>query len=284
MQQYICYNGYYHKAEEPVLPHDNRGFLYGDALFETMRANGKVIHFFNDHISRLYHSMKTLGMDVPEKIRTAAINEDIVKLLNKNRHLKGARIRLTVFRNSGGKYTPQTNEVSYLISSEKLPSDIYQLNDEGLVIDIFQQYKKPLNLLSNLKTTNDLIYILAGLFKKEQRLNECILLNENNELVEAISSNLFLVKENILKTPPLKSGCLNGIMRKQILELAEDVGLKISMEQKITPQELLESDEIFLTNAVHGIQWVKGFRNIRYYKSTAKKLIQRLNEITQIDQ
>lgn len=283
MQQYICYNGSYYRSDEPVLMHNNRGFLYGDALFETMRANGKVIHFFEDHISRAFYSMKALRMNPPDNIEKGYIKDEIIKLLNKNRHLKGARIRLTIFRDSGGKYTPDRNSISYIIESEALKNDIYTLNDRGLVIDIYQEYKKPLNVLSNLKTTNDLVYIMAGIFKKENHLDECILLNERNEVTESISSNLFLVKDNILKTPTLKSGCLNGVMRKQILSFAEEIDLKISLQHSLTPEELLNSDEIFLTNAIKGIQWVGAFRDIRYYKNTAKKLMKRLVEQTKLE-
>jgi len=283
LRQYINLNGKFYDNQSPVLSHLNRGFLYGDALFETMHANGTHIQFFDDHIERLMDAMKKLKMIIPEEFITKAIEKQIVKLLRKNRHLKGARIRLTVFRNEGGKYTPQTNEVSYLIDSEKLPSYEYELNKKGLQIDLFNELRKPINYLSNLKTTNDLIYVLAGNFKKENELDECIIINQNNEVCEAISSNLFIVKDQIIKTPPLKSGCLNGIMRKKVIAYAKELGFKISVNYTIAPQELLNCDEIFLTNAIKGIQWVGGFRQKRFYKTTANKLIQKLNAETALE-
>jgi branched-chain amino acid aminotransferase len=283
LKKYINLNGEFYDSQTPVLTHLNRGFLYGDALFETMHANGTQIQFFDDHIERLMEGMKKLKMILPESFITKSIEKQIIKLLRKNRHLKGARIRLTVFRNEGGKYTPQTNEISYLIDSEKLPYDQYELNKKGLQIDLFSELKKPLNYLSNLKTTNDLIFVLAGDFKREHNLDECILINQKNEVCEAISSNVFLVKDNIIKTPPLNSGCLNGIMRKKIIEYANGLGMKISKDYQIAPQELLECDEIFLTNAIKGIQWVGGFRQKRYFKTNAQKLIQKLNEETSLE-
>ncbi|MFO8234316.1 MAG: aminotransferase class IV [Bacteroidales bacterium] len=282
MQQYICLNGYYHKAEEPVLNYNNRGFLYGDALFETMRANGKTIHFFDEHISRIFYSMKELKMKIPKKIEDKSIKHEIIKLLHKNRHLKGSRIRLTVFRDSGGKYAPEKNTASYLIETDALDNETYQLNDKGLNIDVFYAYKKPRSLLSNMKTTNDLIYILAGIFKQERQLDECIILNDNNEVTEAVSSNIFLVNGNVLKTPPLTSGCLNGIMRKQVLNFTKEIGLQIAL-QKISPEELLESDEVLLSNAIHGIQWVGAFRDIRYFNKTSKEMLKMLNQLTKIE-
>ena len=283
LKKYINLNGEFCDSQAPVLTHLNRGFLYGDALFETMHANGTQIQFFDDHIERLMEGMKKLKMILPESFITKSIEKQIIKLLRKNRHLKGARIRLTVFRNEGGKYTPQTNEISYLIDSEKLPYDQYELNKKGLQIDLFSELKKPLNYLSNLKTTNDLIFVLAGDFKKEHNLDECILINQKNEVCEAISSNVFLVKDNIIKTPPRNSGCLNGIMRKKIIEYANSLGMKISKDYPIAPQELLECDEIFLTNTIKGIQWVGGFRQKRYFKTNAQKLIQKLNEETSLE-
>ena len=283
LPKHINLNGEYFSREEPVLSHLNRGFLYGDALFETMHANGTQIQFFNDHIDRLKDGMKKLRMELPECILDETIKKQIVKLLRKNRHLKGARIRITVFRNQGGKYTPETNESSYLIDTEKLPTDQYELNKRGLHIDLFNELRKPLNYLSNIKSTNDLLFVLAGNFKKQYRLDECIILNQNNEVCEAISSNLFIVKEDIIKTPPLRSGCLNGIMRKKTIGFARDLDVKVSDDRPITPQELLECDEIFLTNAIKGIQWVGGFREKRYYKSMAQKLINKLNEETSLE-
>jgi len=283
LKQHINLNGVFYDSESPVLSHLNRGFLYGDALFETMHANGTHIQFFEDHVERLMDGMKMLKMIIPEEFITKSIEKQIVKLLRKNRHLKGARIRLTVFRNEGGKYTPLTNEVSYLIESEKLPLYQYELNKKGLQIDLFNELRKPINYLSNLKTTNDLLYVLAGNFKKENELDECIIINQNNEVCEAISSNLFIVKDQVIKTPPLKSGCLNGIMRKKIISFAKDLGFKISVNYAIAPQELLDCDEVFLTNAIKGIQWVGGFRQKRFYKTTAIKLIQKLNAETALE-
>lgn len=282
-KQYINLNGDYFDANEPILSHRNRGFLYGDALFETIHANGTQLQFFDDHLSRLQEGMRRLGMTPSPSIQSGNIEKECVKLLQKNKHLKGARVRITVFRNQGGKYTPENNHSSYLIDSENLPFDQYRLNEKGYHIDLFSELKKPLNFLSNLKTTNDLIYVLAGNFKASHNLDECILINQHNEVCEGISSNVFMVKNDVLKTPPLRSGCLDGIMRRKVLSFAASVDLKISDNHPITPQELLESDEIFFTNAIKGIQWVGGFRQKRYYKQTAKLLTEVLNEKTKLE-
>mgnify|MGYP006284215373 CR=1 FL=1 len=283
MNQYINLNGHYHDANEPILNSDNRGFRYGDALCETMHANGTTIQFFHDHMERLIKSMNYLKMDILPSIKNHSIQQEIIKLLNKNKHLKGAEARITVFRNGGGKFTTTDNSCSYLIETRKLDSDTYALNKKGLIVDVFQNLAKPITPLSNLKANNSLLYILAGNFKKEQNLDDCLLVNQNNEVIEAIGSNIFLVRENVVKTPPLQSGCTEGILRKYILDFANQLGYKISHQHPVTFQNLLDADEMFLTNAIDGIKWVGGIRQKRYFKNTAKKVLNLLNESTRID-
>ena len=283
MNQYINLNGHYLDAEEPVLNANNRGFLYGDALYETIRANGTTLFFFQDHMERLIKSMNYLKMDIPSPVKNHRIKQEMVKLLNKNKHLKGAEVRLTVFRNGGGDYTTTDDSCSYLIESNKLENDSYALNKKGMIVDVFQNLKKPITPLSNLKTTNALFYILAGNFKKEHKLDDCLLINQNNELIEAIGSNIFLVKEDIVKTPPLKSGCKDGILRKYIFDLAHELGYKISSQHPVTFEDLMDADEMFFTNITEGIQWVGGIRQKRYFKNTARKLFNLLYEKIRID-
>jgi len=283
MGKFVNLNGEYLLSENPTIYHNNRSFLYGDALFETMHANGAMVQFFEDHMARLKHGMEMLKMQIPSNIEHQTIEKEIEKLLRKNKHLKGARLRLTVFRNSGGRYTPESNCVSYLIESEKLDHYSYQLNKKGLLVDFYTELKKPINYLSGLKTTNAMIYILAGIHKKENNLDECLLINQKNEITEAISSNIFIVKEDIIKTPSLKSGCLNGIMRNKVLTLATKNGFKVSADKPVIPEDLLNADEIFFTNAIKGIQWVGGLQHKRFYKNTARQFITALNELAGIN-
>jgi len=283
MQQYINLNGKHLPADEPVLYHTNRAFQYGDALFETMHANGKQVQFFDDHLQRLIKAMGMLRMEVPSRIKNHSLEGEIARLLHTNRHLKGARVRLTVFRNSGGKYAPDQLSCSYLIESEALESDTYRLNEKGMIIDVFSQLKKPITPFSHLKTTNDLIYIMAGIYKNEKSLDECLLINDKNEITEAISSNIFVVSDRVIHTPPLASGCLDGLMRKKIIEFAREAGYEVRDREALTLENLMHAEEVFLTNAVKGIQWVSGIRKKRFFKNTAKKLIALLNEKTALD-
>jgi len=277
VNSFILFNGKYHFRDEFGLSFKNRAFCYGDALFETMHANGTEIQFFDDHLIRLKYGMEVLQMEIPTVIETGFIEKEIIKLLHKNKLYQGVRIRLTVFRNTGGKYTPTDNNISYLVETEYIEKDYYELNQKGLVIDTFSDIKKPVNALSNLKSANALLYIMAGLYAKRKKLGDCILINEKDFIVEGVSSNIFIVKGNSISTPPLKDGPVAGIMRKQILKIADKHGLNINFESSLTEKHLLNADEVFFTNSITGIRWVLAYKNRRYFNHVARQFAEKLN-------
>jgi len=279
VNSFILFNGEYHFKDDFGLSIKNRAFCYGDGLFETMHANGTEIQFFEDHMVRLLYGMQILKMNIPDVIKSNNIKKEIIKLLHKNKLYQGVRIRLSVFRNDGGKYTPTENNVSYLAETEYVENHKFELNTKGLIIDIFRDINKPINPFSNLKSSNALIYVMAGMYAKEKKLNDCILLNEEGHLIESISSNLFLIKGRSMLTPSLNDGPVAGIMRKQILKMADSVGFEINHESSITENDLLNADEVFLTNSIKGIQWVLAFKEKRYFNHNSKKLIEKLNSI-----
>lgn len=279
VNSFILVNGEYHFKDEFAISYKNRAFCYGDALFETMHANGTEIQFFEDHIVRLKYGMQSLKMLVPAAINSGAIQKEIIKLLHKNKLYQGVRIRLSVFRNEGGKYTPSENNTSYLVETEFIENDKYQLNQKGLIIDIYKEIRKPINTFSNLKTANSLLYIMAGLYAKEKKLDDCILINEHDNLVESISSNIFLIKGRTMTTPALNDGPIAGIMRKQILKIADSVGFIINHESSINEEDLLNADEVFLTNSISGMKWILAYKEKRYFNQNIKKLADKLNEI-----
>lgn len=277
VNSFILFNGQYHSRNEFGLSFKNRAFCYGDALFETMHANGTEIQFFDDHMTRLKYGMKILKMEIPTIIETGFIEKEIIKLLHKNKLYQGVRIRLSVYRNEGGKYTPTDNNVSYIVETEYIENDHFELNHKGLIIDIFKGIKKPVNVFSSLKSANALLYVMAGSYAKKKKLGDCILLNDNENIVEGISSNIFLVKGDILSTPPLKDGPVAGIMRKQILKIADSNGLKINYEDSLNETHLLNADEVFLTNSILGIRWVLAYKDRRYFSNIARQFVDKLN-------
>ncbi len=277
VNSFILFNGNYHFKDGFGISFKNRAFCYGDALFETMHANGTEIQFSEDHLTRLKYGMKVLKMEVPTVIETGFIEKEIIKLLRKNKLYQGVRIRLSVFRNEGGKYIPTDNNISYLVETEYIENDHYELNQKGLIIDIFKEIKKPVNLFSSLKSANALLYVMAGTFVNEKKLGDCILINEKGNIVEAVSSNIFLIKGNTLSTPPLKDGPVAGIMRKQILKIADSNGLKINYENSLNESHLLNADEVFLTNSISGIRWVVAYKDRRYFNNIARQFVDKLN-------
>lgn len=218
--------------------------------------------FLRDHLNRLKLGMTVLRMNLPAELNTENVYAQIIQLLKHNTHAPHARIRLTVFRNGEGYYTPQTNDISYLIESEEL-EDGYSLNHKGLWIDLFADIRKPINKLSGIKTGNALLYTMAGLSRQSMRLDDCLLVNETGNICEAISSNVFVVKNGTLYTPPLNEGCVAGIMRKQIIQIAHQKKI-LTFESPISNYTLLNGDELFITNAIHGVKWVGQYKDKFY--------------------
>ena len=276
---YICYDGEFIRNDRPLIETENRAFQYGDALFETMHGYGTSVQFLGNHLRRLVNSMKILKMEVPGYFNEEYFNNKVEGLLNKNRTFKGVRLRLTVFRKEGGLYTPVCNEISYLLESAPLEEEKFILNRRGLIIDVYPDLQKPVNILSNLKTTNSLFFIMAGIYCKENSLDDCILLNENGRLAESLSSNLFVVKGFKVYTPGLKEGCLAGTMRLTVIQILSNAGYAVNADCSLILGDLEEADEIFLTNAISGVRWVVAFRQRRYFNKTSGLVIRKLNEL-----
>ncbi len=279
LDTHCIFNGHLISIYEPVLSFSNRAFRYGDALFESIRlANGGIL-FLKEHINRLKLGMTVLRMNVPAEFNSENFAALIKQLLEKNQLPEDARIRLTVLRNDGGYYTPETNDISFLIETEPLHSKGFVLNQKGWWADLYTDMRKPVNKLANLKSANALLYVMAGLAKQSMKLDECFLINEQNAICESISSNIFIVKNGTLYTPPLSEGCVAGIMRQQVMYMATQNKI-LTFETPITVNTLMNGDEIFLTNSIKGIQWIGQFKNKFYTNKTAQFFIDKLNEFT----
>ena len=271
-------NGHLASVYEPMIPFNNRAFRYGDALFESIRICRGKIMFLKDHLNRLKLGMTVLRMNLPAEFNSDSLAEMISALLQKNGHLPEARVRLTVFRNGGGLYCPEANDISFLLESYPLESE-YQLNKKGLWADIYADIKKPINKLSNIKSANALLYVMAGLAKQSMKLDECFLVNENGTICESISSNVFVVKNGTLFTSPLTEGCVAGIMRKQMMNLATENKI-LTFESPITMYTLLNGDEVFLTNSIQGIQWVGQYKDRFYTNKLGQFFMEKLLALT----
>jgi branched-chain amino acid aminotransferase len=277
-QLYINYNGFLYKEDENIFNSKNRGFRYGDALFETIRVIDGQPCYLEDHFIRLKKGMSILKMR-SANISFNDLKEQIIKLIQKNHLKKGGRVRLTVFRSGDGLYTPKNESKSYIIEAKPFKDNYYVLNEKGISIDVYNDLKRYRNVLSQIKTTNNIPQVLAGIYKKESGLDDCIILNDQGRIAEALSSNIFLYKNNNLYTPALDEGCMDGIMRKQVLRIAKDLNINV-FEGMLNGSMLLQADEMFLTNAIRGIQWVSSYRQKRYFNKATKEIIEYLNQST----
>jgi len=241
-------NGELLSEQQAKLSVFNRGLAYGDALFETIKTlNGKIL-FWEDHYFRLMASMRILRMEIPMAFTPESLESQILELLTHyNSNSNSFRVKFTVFRNQGGFYTPHTNDVSYFITAESLEADLYLLNTSDYRVELFKDFYVAPGLLSTLKTNNKVLNVLGSVYAKENQYDNCLLLNTNKSIVEALNGNLFLVKDNVIKTPPLEDGCLKGIMRKQVLEIIKKIPDFECVEASISPFELQKADELFVT-------------------------------------
>ena len=260
------------------LPVNNRGFNYGDAVFETIKVSHSKILFWEDHYFRLMASMRILRMEIPMSFTLEFLENEILKLVEHNNQLKvSVRVKLIVFRDSEGLYTPNTNEVSFLISSKTLQNDFYELNDNEYRVDLYKDHYISPSLLSTIKSNNRLINVIGGIYANENGLQNCLLLNTDKYVVEALNSNIFLVKGQIVKTPPLTDGCIKGVMRKQIIEIIKLMTEYTIEEVSISPFELQKADELFLTNIISGIQPITNYRKKQFTIDFSKNLLAKLN-------
>lgn len=278
MQQFVNHNGTFVAADQPLFTARNRAFSYGDAIFETIRFTYHKPQFLKEHLVRLNQGMNLFKMQSNTPLDETFVETAITELAKKNNIGSDGRIRFTVYRNDGGLYTPENNTVSYLIEAYPLEEKGYTLNPKGYMVDVYTELKKAIGPLSSLKTANSAVYIMAGIYKNLHSLDECILINDKGNITEAISSNLFAVKNGVLYTSPIADGCVNGVMRKKVIEIAQANRIAV-YEMSITQSVLLGADELFLTNAVNGIRWIVAYKQKRYFNDTSKKLTEKLNEL-----
>ncbi|KAF2519352.1 aminotransferase class IV [Flavobacterium salilacus subsp. salilacus] len=272
----ISYNGNL-TPQSDISIHQNRAFLYGDAIFETLKVlDGKVL-FIEDHYFRLMASMRIIRMEIPMYFTMEYMEEKVLELVNNLQLSASARARLTFFRKPGGYYLPTDNNTEFIITADKMENSIYQFSDAVYEVDLFKDFYVTKQLLSSLKTVNKMVHITGSVYAYENGLNNCLLLNDDKNVVEALQGNLFMLMGNKLITPPVADGCLNGIMRKQVLAAAKKHKDIIVEEASISPFDLQKADELFITNVIAGIQPITKYRKKEYGNDLASDLLKKLN-------
>lgn len=265
-------------TETALLSASNRGFLLGDAVFETCKVVGNTILFLEDHYFRLMSAMRIVRMKIPMQFTLEFLEREIISLVNQLEKATAYRIRITVYRNEGGFYLPTDNSVSYLIQASPIPSAPYILSTTECEVELYKDFFVSKQLLSTIKTNNKMVHITGSIFAQENGYQNCILLNNEKNVVEVLNGNLFMLTNQKLVTPPVSDGCLNGVMRKQVLAVATKMeGIEV-VEESISPFDLQKANELFYTNVISGIQPITKYRKKEYTTDFARNVVEKINE------
>ncbi len=272
----INYNGNF---KDQSLDHfNNRGFLFGDSVFETIKVVDNKIIYWEEHYLRLMSSMRILRIEIPGLYTPDFFEEEIQKTNLKIDSFFTGRVRLTIFRREGGLYLPDYNDPIFVINSQKTDQKLFNVNLYSYKVDLFKDYQIQSNLISNLKTNNRVVNVIGSIYAKENDLDNCILLNDQKVVSEFLNGNIFIVKNNHVITPPISSGCLNGIMRNKIIELINKLTNLEIEEKDFSPYELISSDEIWVSNSISGIIPITEYRRKKFSNKVAITIINYLNK------
>lgn len=271
----INFNGDLVSSEQPIFSIANRAFKYGDGVFETLKIVDSKIVFFEDHYFRLMASMRMLRMEIPSYFTLEYLKDEINKVAQVNNLNENARLRFSVFRKDGGLYSPNSNEIDFVISVDALLIKTI----DNYTVDLFKDYYLNSGLLSTIKTTNRMLNVVASIYANEYDLDTCLLINEKKNIVEAIHGNIFLVFENTLVTPPISEGCIKGIVRKKIIEIIKKHAELTIEEREISPFELKKADELFITNSIIDVQAVSQYRKKKFANTVATKVNKLLKKV-----
>ncbi len=255
---------------------NNRAFKYGDGIFDTLKYAKGRINFLEDHYFRLMSSMRMLRMKIPMNFTLKFYKDEIIKTIQANGLLESSRVRVSIFRKEGGLYAPVNKGVDMLIEANELikkPYDHYE-------IELYKDMPVYSGILSNIKTNNRIINVVASIFASEFNYQNCVLINEKKNIVEANNANIFLIKGNNVFTPALTEGCIDGILRKKIIEMIDKNSSFNIIETEISPFELLKSDEVFISNSIIEIQSVTKYRKKNYAIEKTQEIIKMLKIFT----
>jgi branched-chain amino acid aminotransferase len=253
---YINFNGSMIRSDEPVISAQSRAFRYGDGVFETMYVKKGVVQLSIYHFDRLFSGIHLLQFIEPSFFSREILTQQIKNLCEKNNHVSAARVRLAVFRGAGGLYDTENLAPNYIIESWPIEDEKLNMSTEGLHVDIFPDGRKSMDIFSNIKSNNYLLYAMAALYAKKNNLSDCFIINSNGRVCDSSIANVFCVKDQTIYTSPLSEACIAGVMRRHLMNNLPKSDLPV----KELPMEidwLQTADEIFLTNAISGVRWIK---------------------------
>jgi len=264
------------EAQTPIIVADNRGLRYGDGLFETIKYKNNELILVDEHLSRLWKGLQLLKFDIPKLFTPDSLQQQVLQLIKKNK-LSTARIRISITRGSGGLYDTSNHTPVYIIQSWPMADTNTSLNENGLQLCIYTDAKKIADNFCNIKHNNYLPYFMGALFAKQQQCNDAVILNNYDRICDSTIANIFLIKDGSIFTPALTEACVAGVMRKFILQQLPELGYNI-IETAITKTDLLNADEVFLSNSIYNIRWVAAIDGKNFTNNTSKKIFESLSK------
>lgn len=277
---YLYYNGEFINAEKEIITADSRGLRYGDGVFETIKVMNGAIQLASSHYERLFHGLSVLQIALPTSCTASYLSKNILELCRRNNVQQQARVRLAIYRGKGTLYKTDSSYPDLVIQAEPLAPDYLQFNEKGLIIGAYEEAKKSCDLLANLKSNNFLPYVMAALHAKQHNFDDCLVMNVHDRVCDATIANVFCVRDRIIYTPPLSEGCVEGVMRRHLLASpAFAEATAGTVVKPLTIEELEQADEVFLTNVLYGIRWVKQFRDKLYSNNLSSDLYNRYIKI-----
>lgn len=250
------FNGKFLEGGQPSLHPDDRGYRYGDGLFETIRVSNGTMPLWDLHMSRLLSGLDILKITLPKLSSSETLKKQVTELCSRNR-LVNARIRISVSRGEGG-ILEHAISPNICIQSWPLDEAVPRFNQNGLQLGIYRDAAKSADLLANLKSSNYLIYVMAALHARDHKWNDALVLNTHGRIADTSIANICWVREGRVFTLPQTEGPVNGVMLQWLKSKLE------IHEEALHPEQLPSADEVFITNAVRGIQWVGRIENMEF--------------------
>jgi branched-chain amino acid aminotransferase len=263
---FICHNGHFLPAEAPHLSVSTPAYKWGEGLFETMKVEEGRILLQDFHFERLFSSLPVLEMKLD--VDAGELVDFVKELCIKNNCLQAARVRLSVYRQS-----EQTT--GWVIETSALPPEHGIWNEQHWQVGIYPHAYKTRDAFSFLKTSNYLSYAMAGRYARSMNWEEALLLNNEGHICDGGKSNIFMLLHGQIITPSIDQGCIKGVMRRYIIENASKLSFPL-IESHVTIEMLRSAEEVFLTNAIIGIQSVRLFEGKQYQHNETRKIYDRL--------
>lgn len=286
MSKWVYVSGEYVLKDKAKISVFDHGFLYGDGVFEGIRAYGGKVFRLEEHLQRLWESAGAIALEIP--LARGQLKEKILESLRKN-ELKDAYIRLVVSRGKGdlGLDPRKCPQAELIIITDKISIYPQELYEKGLEVIIASTRRNiPSALNCRIKSLNYLNNILAKIEANREGMPEAIMLNKDGYIAECTGDNIFIVKEGKLATPPVWIGILSGITRDVVIEIAQKEGISIE-ENVFTPFALYSSDECFLTGTAAEVIPVTRVDGRTIGKGVAgpltKRLMKKFRQLTQVE-